>query len=69
MAVQSTWGIITRPKKHTMYMSWQGGYMYSDQEVFEALRTLYRKLQEDPDEGMKAMREKMMAAMHRADDS
>ena len=52
-----------------MYMSWQGGYMYSDQEVFEALRTLYRKLQEDPDEGMKAMREKMMAAMHRADDS
>ena len=43
--------------------------MYSDQEVFEALRTLYRKLQEDPDEGMKAMREKMLAAMHRADDS
>lgn len=43
--------------------------MYSDQEVFEALRTLYRKLQEDPDEGMKAVREKMMHHMMRADDS
>ena len=43
--------------------------MYSDQEVLDELRYLYRELQIDPEMGMRVMRIRMMHFMERADDS
>ena len=43
--------------------------MYSDQEVLDELRYLYRELQIDYDAGMAVMRIRMMHFMQRADDS
>ena len=43
--------------------------MYSDQEVLDELRYLYRELQIDYDAGMAVMRIRMMRYMQRADDS
>jgi hypothetical protein len=43
--------------------------MYSDQEMLDELRYLYRELQIDYDQGMAVMRIRMMKYMNRADDS
>ena len=43
--------------------------MYSDQEMLDELRRIYRKLKDSQDDGMKLMHERMMHFMVRADDS
>ena len=43
--------------------------MYSDQEVLDELRYLYRELQENHDVGMAVFRIRMMHYMMKADDS
>jgi hypothetical protein len=43
--------------------------MYSDQEVLDELRYLYREMQENTETGMAVFRIRMMHYMMRADDS